>query len=109
MRLCWQVLLLEFWQFKKAAPAAELAEPQAVQVLVHREAEGPLGLLPGGTEADPLAGITQHSVWQQRPGSKLCIQLLVNSGEVRALCEAHGSAESAFRQLAVVTSPASAC
>uniref|UniRef100_A0A383WJK7 FIST domain-containing protein n=1 Tax=Tetradesmus obliquus TaxID=3088 RepID=A0A383WJK7_TETOB len=76
-----EVLLLEFWQFKKAPPAAEVAEPQAVQVLVHREAEGPLGLLPGGTEADPLAGITQHSVWQQRPGSKLCIQLLVNSGE----------------------------
>ncbi|WIA08540.1 hypothetical protein OEZ85_007972 [Tetradesmus obliquus] len=76
-----EVLLLEFWQFKRAAPAAELAEPQAVQVLVHREAEGPVGLLPGGTEADPLAGITQHSVWQQRPGSKLCIQLLVNSGE----------------------------
>jgi hypothetical protein len=52
-----------------------------VRILVYREHDNPWGPLPGGSTAEP--GVMQHSVWQQQPGTKLCMQILVNSGEVR--------------------------
>jgi hypothetical protein len=63
--------------------AAESPDRQTVQLIVQEGNPGLVGTLPGGSYSDPLAGLPQHSVWQQRPGSRLCMQLLAICGEVR--------------------------
>jgi hypothetical protein len=71
------VLVLNAVAFKSEGPTDDSF---VVKMIAHREFQGAWGSLPGATETDP--GVLQHSVWQQRPGTKLCMQMLVNSGEV---------------------------
>jgi hypothetical protein len=52
-----------------------------VNMIVCREHDGPRGTVLGVPEAEP--GVLQHSVWQQQPGTRLCMQMLINSGKVR--------------------------
>jgi hypothetical protein len=73
-------LVLNAVNFKAEGPGDDSFE---VKMIVYRELVGPWGSLPGATDADP--GVLQHSVWQQQPGTKLCMQMLLNTGEVRPL------------------------
>jgi hypothetical protein len=73
------VLVLNAVNFKAEGPADDTF---AAKMIVYRGDDGPWGPLPGATTAE--SGVLQHSVWQQQPGTKLCMQMLVNSSEVRA-------------------------
>jgi hypothetical protein len=78
--VAWQVVLFELVEIHDVDP--EAGSP-TVQVEVISGLSSGIGTLQGPDAEDPLAGLQQHSIWQQQPGSKLCMQLVVNCAEVR--------------------------